>query len=194
MTILILKVLFIYLGQAFYMYSNTSTRIYSFSDEATADYDIYGNENTTHQEQYTVYIKFKQFNLEVPEHYKIFRAGWIQFNKAYKTDFKEFKHNLYIDNRLVYLPYLEDMQLDQFDDAPDRWSSDGAKILWDDFYWAGTNNDAYYFRINAKGRTIQNELKFKTYGKRVRILGTSFEVKVKYPQRNRFNTGFKRGN
>lgn len=176
------------------MYSNTSTRLYKFSEDAVADYDIYGTNTATHMEQYTVYIKFKNFNLEAPEHYKIFRAGWIQFNKAFRTDFKEFKHNLYIDNRFTYLPYLEDMQLDQFDNAPEKWSSDGADILWDDFYWAGKENNAYYFRINAKGRTIQNELKFKTYGRKVRILGTSLEVKLKYPQRNNFNTGFKRGN
>ena len=181
-------------GQELNMYSNTSTRLYKFSEDATSDYDIYGNNQETHLEQYTVYIKFKNFNLETPEHYKIFRAGWIQFNKAYRTDFKEFKHNIYIDNKFTYLPYIEDMQTDQFDNAPEKWSSDGAEILWDDFYWAGKENNAYYFRINAKGRTVQNELKFQTYGRKVRILGTSFEVKIKYPQRNNFNTGFKRGN
>ena len=181
-------------GQPLNLYSNKSTRIYKFSETATADYDINGKNPETKLEQYEVYIKFKNFNLEVPEHYKLFRAGWIQFSPVFKEDFKEFKHNIYIDNRQVYLPYLEDMQLDQFRNTPERWSSDGAQILWDDFYWAGKDNAAYYFRINAKGRTIQNELRFSTYGKRISILGTSFEVKLKYPQRNRFNTGFKRGN
>lgn len=176
------------------MYGNKTTRLYKFSNSSTSDYDIYGNNPTTHLEQYTVYIKFKNFNFEVPEHYKIFRAGWIQFSKIYKTDFKEFKHNLYVDNQLTYLPYLEDMGLDQFDEAPNRWSSDGAEILWDDFYWAGKDNSAYYFRINSKGRTVQNELKFQTYGTKLSILGTSFELKLKYPQRNKYNTGFKRGN
>lgn len=176
------------------MYSNKTTRVYEFNDVAVEDYDIYGKNPETNTEQYTAYIKFKNFNLDTPEHYKIFRAGWIQFSKAYKEDFKEFKHNMYIDNNFTYLPYLEDMQLDQFSTSPDRWSSDGANVLWDNFYWSGENNNAYYFRINAKGRTIQNELKFKTYGKKIKILGTSFEVKLKYPQRNKFNTGFKRGN
>lgn len=178
-------------GQDFYMYSNNSTRIYRFSNADVADY---GFDTGQTRVQYTVYIKFKQYNLEIPEHYKIFRAGWIQFSKAYKSDFAEFKHNVYIDNNKIYLPYLEDMQLDQFDNDPDKWSSSGANILWDDFYWAGKNNDAYYFRINAKGRTVQNELKFKTRGKKVSILGTTFEFKFKYPQRSKFNTGFKRGN
>lgn len=181
-------------GQDLMMYSNTSTRIYKFSKDASSDYDIYGKNPVTHLEQYTAYIKFKCFNMELPEYYKIFRAGWIQFNKAYKTDFKLFKHNIYIDNKLTYLPYIEDMGVDQFDEAPSRWSSDGANILWDDFYWTGKENNAYYFRINAKGRTIQNELKFQTYGAKLSILGTSFELKVKYPQRNKFNTGFQRGN
>ena len=176
------------------MYSNNSTRLYKFSKDATVDYDIYGNNSTTNTEEYEVYIKFKNFNFEAPEYYKIFRAGWVQFNKVYKTDFKEFKHNLYVDNKWTYLPYVEDMKLDQFDDAPSKWSSDGANILWDDFYWAGKQNNAYYYRINAKGRTIQNEFRFKTYSRKLRILGTSFEVKLKYPQRNKFNTDFKRGN
>lgn len=181
-------------GQPLNMYSNKSTRIYKFSDDATADYDINGEDTETHLMQYEVYIKFKNFNLEAPEHYKLFRAGWIQFSPVFKEDFKEFKHNVYIDNRQIYLPYLEDMQTDQFRNTPKEWSSDGAPILWDDFYWAGTDNAAYYFRVNAKGRTIQNEIRFSTYGKKLSILGTSYEVKLKYPQRNRFNTGFKRGN
>lgn len=181
-------------GQDLNMYSTNSTRLYKFKEDDTADYDIYGKNPTTHLEQYEVYIKFKSFNIELPESYKIFRAGWIQFSKVFKEDFKDFKHNIYIDDKLTYLPYLEDMQVDQFDETPERWSSTGAQILWDDFYWAGRDNSAYYFRINAKGRTAQNELKFKTYGAKLRILGTSFELKVKYPQRNNFNTGFKRGN
>lgn len=181
-------------GQDLNMYSNNSTRLYKFSNSSTADYDIYNENEELDMMQYTVYIKFKNFNLETPMHYKIFRAGWIQFNKAFRTDFEDFKHNIYIDNVLTPLPYLEDMKIDQFDRPQQKWSSDGANILWDDFYWAGTSNNAYYFRINAKGRTVQNELKFKTYGRKLRILGTSFEVKLKYPQRNKYNTGFQRGN
>lgn len=181
-------------GQPLNMYSNKSTRIYKFSDTASSDYDINGNNPETNTEQYTVYIKFKNFNMDVPENYKIFRAGWVQFSPVYKEDFKEFKHNIFVDNRKTYLPYLEDMQIDQFMRTPNKWSSDGAQILWDDFYWGGNENSAYYFRINAKGRTLQNELQFQTYGKKISILGTSFEVKLKQPQRNRFNTGFKRGN
>lgn len=181
-------------GQALNMYSRNSTRIYKFDDTATSDYDIYGNAPDTNMEQYKLYIKFKEFNMEIPEHYKIFRAGWIQFNKIHRTDIRNFKHNVYIDKRKIYLAYNEDQKENQFYPPEDKWSSDGNDILWDDFYWVGNENAAYYYRINAKGRTIQNELEIETYGKKIKILGTSFELKVKYPQRNNMNNRFSRGN
>lgn len=181
-------------GQSLNMYSRNSTRIYKFDKSSIIDYDIYGNNPKENTEQYTLYIKFKEFNMEIPEHYKIFRAGWIQFNKIHRTDIKEFKHNVYIDKRKIYLAYNEDQRENQFYPPEDKWSSDGNDILWDDFYWVGNENAAYYFRINAKGRTIQNEIELVPYNTDVKILGTSFELKVKYPQRNNMNNRFKRGN
>lgn len=181
-------------GQDLQMYGRYSTRLYKYSSTATADYD-FNNENPNGDTiPYTVYIKFKEYNMDIPENNKIFRAGWIQFDKIDRTQMQEFKHNVYIDKRLIYLSYNEDTGIDSFGPKESAWSTEGSNVLWDDFYWGGDNNAAYYFRVNAKGRTIQNELKFKTYGQKLRILGTSYELKLKYPQRKKFNTGFQRGN
>lgn len=181
-------------GQDLQMYGRYSTRIYKYSATATEDYDINNEVADRDTIPYTVYIKFKEYNLDLPESNKIFRAGWIQFDKIDRTQVKDFKHNVYIDKRQIYLAYNEDQGIDQFGPSESKWSSDGSNVLWDDFYWGGANNYSYYFRINAKGRTVQNELKFTTYGEKLSILGTSFELKVKHPQRKRFNTGFQRGN
>lgn len=181
-------------GQDLQMYGRYTTRLYKYDKEANEDYDIYDENANGDSVPYEVYIKFKEYNLEAPEHFKIFRAGWIQFDKIDRTELRTFKHNVYIDRRLIYLAYNEEQGIDQFGPTQGKWSSDGNQVLWDDFYWGGNQNYAYYFRVNAKGRTIQNELKFTTFGQKLKILGTSFEVKLKYPQRNKFNTGFKRGN
>lgn len=181
-------------GEPLQMHGVYSTRIYKFYEDNGLDFDIYAEEPSTEYKAYTAYIKFRAYDMETPEHFKIFRAGWIQFSKTLRTDFQEFKHNLYVDGVKIYLPYLEDKQIDDFNNPGKDWSYSTTGVKWDDFYWESAKNPAYYFRINAKGRTVQNELKFKTYGKRLSILGTSFEYKTKYPQRHNANTDFKRGN
>lgn len=181
-------------NQPLQMYGIYTTRIFKFKKGNDLDFDMYDELSTTDDIAYKVYIKFKEYNMESPEHYKIFRAGWIQFSEVLRTDFQEFKHNLYVDKVWTYLSSIEDKQVEGFK-APDKeWSLATAGTNWDDFYWSSNKNPAYYFRINSKGRTVQNELEFKTYGKKIYILGNSFEYKTKYPQRYNNNTNFKRGN
>lgn len=181
-------------NQPLQMFGIYTTRIFKFKSGTDLDFDMYDQVPNSDIIAYTVYIKFKEYNMELPEHYKIFRAGWIQFSEVLRTDFAEFKHNLYIDKVWTYLPYTEDKQLDWFKSPEEKWSLNTTGAKWDDFYWSSNKNPGYYFRINAKGRTVQNELKFKTYGKKISILGNSFEFKNKYPQRDNSNTNFKRGN
>lgn len=181
-------------NQPLQMYGIYTTRIFKFKKGDDLDFDMYDELSTTDDIAYTVYIKFKEYNMESPEHYKIFRAGWIQFSEVLRTDFQEFKHNLYVDKVWTYLSSIEDKQVESFK-APDKeWALTTTGTNWDDFYWSSNKNPAYYFRINSKGRTVQNELEFKTYGKKIYILGNSFEYKTKYPQRYNNNTNFKRGN
>ena len=182
-------------GEGLYMAGLYTTRIYEFDNSDVAyDTDIYSREYDASEYPYEVYIKFKNFNFELPEHFKIFRAGWIQFSKVLRVDFLKFKHNMYVEEVKTFLPYKEDMQLDNLISPGEEWSNELEGATWDEFFWESNANPSYYFRINAKGRTIQNELKFTTTGKRISILGTSFEFKVKQPQRNKFNTNFQRGN
>lgn len=181
-------------NQPLQMYGIYTTRIFKFKKGDDLDFDMYDELSTTDDIAYTVYIKFKEYNMEIPEHYKIFRAGWIQFSEVLRTEFQEFKHNLYIDKVWTYLPYNEDRQVEAFKAPKKEWSLTTVGTNWDDFYWSSNKNPAYYFRINSKGRTVQNELEFRTYGKKIYILGNSFEYKNKYPQRENSNTNFKRGN
>lgn len=181
-------------NQPLQMYGIYTTRIFKFKKGDDLDFDMYDELSTTDDIAYTVYIKFKEYNMETPEHYKIFRAGWIQFSEVLRTEFQEFKHNLYIDKVWTYLPYNEDRQVEAFKAPKKEWSLTTVGTNWDDFYWSSNKNPAYYFRINSKGRTVQNELEFRTYGKKIYILGNSFEYKNKYPQRENSNTNFKRGN
>lgn len=176
------------------MFGVYTTRIFKFKKGDDLDFDMYDELSTTDDIAYTVYIKFKEYNMETPEHYKIFRAGWIQFSEVLRTEFQEFKHNLYIDKVWTYLSYNEDRQVEAFKAPEKEWSLTTTGTNWDDFYWSSNKNPAYYFRINSKGRTVQNELEFRTYGKKIYILGNSFEYKNKYPQRENSNTNFKRGN
>lgn len=181
-------------NQPLQMYGIYTTRIFKFKKGNDLDFDMYDELSTTDDIAYKVYIKFKEYNMESPEHYKIFRAGWIQFSEVLRTDFQEFKHNLYVDKVWTYLSSIEDKQVESFK-APDKeWALTTTGTNWDDFYWSSNKNPAYYFRINSKGRTVQNELEFRTYGKKIYILGNSFEYKTKYPQRYNNNTNFKRGN
>lgn len=181
-------------NQPLQMYGIYTTRIFKFKKGNDLDFDMYDELSTTDDIAYKVYIKFKEYNMEIPEHYKIFRAGWIQFSEVLRTEFQEFKHNLYIDKVWTYLPYNEDRQVEAFKAPKKEWSLTTVGTNWDDFYWSSNKNPAYYFRINSKGRTVQNELEFRTYGKKIYILGNSFEYKNKYPQRENSNTNFKRGN